>query len=314
MKSWMKSLTLLVSVLALGGLPLASTLAHAQIDPETGDTGQWQPPPPAQPQPPPPQVQPQPQPQANAWQQQPPPAAAQQPAWLGSQPERPPAMGGEQPGVSSPAGGDDHSQLVGHLGVSLFGVENLTAGVTAAGHSVDIHAPTIGIRTWLSDSLAFEAGLGLGIGSISTSKETTGDSVVLPGLSSVFALGLHVGLPVALAHSGHFAALLIPEIDFGYGSAKRIVNPGDADQDITLSTIDFKLGVRIGGEVHFGFWGLPQLSLQGTVGLGIQYRSGSAADSVDLPAGGIGESESKFSVTTFANDIVNGMIRINYYF
>jgi len=35
---------------------------------------------------------------------------------------------------------------------------------------------------------------------------------------------------------------------------------------------------------------------------------------VDLPAGGIGESESTFGVTTFANDIVNGMIRINYYF
>ena len=244
---------------------------------------------------------------SNAWQQQ-----NQQPAWMGNQ-ERPPAMGGEQPGAA-PAGNSDHAAMVGHMAVTFFGVQKIQVGVVEADNAATLRAPTIGIRRWLSDSVGLDVGLGLGIGSFSTSKATAGDSVVLAGTDSVFALGLHVGLPVALSNSGHFTALLIPEVDFGYGSAKLIVAPTNPDQDITLTGIDFRLGVRVGGEVHFGFWDLPQLSLQGTIGLGIRYQSGDANDNIDLATGGISETGSSFSVTSFVNDIVNGTIRINYYF
>ena len=40
-----------------------------------------------------------------------------------------------------------------------------------------------------------------------------------------------------------------------------------------LSGIRFDIGARAGGEVHFGFIGVPQLSLVATIGIGFRYES-----------------------------------------
>ena len=47
-----------------------------------------------------------------------------------------------------------------------------------------------------------------------------------------------------------------------------------------LSGFYFDIGARAGAEIHFGFIGVPELSLQGTVGLALQRQSVSATTTV----------------------------------
>jgi hypothetical protein len=95
---------------------------------------------------------------------------------------------------------------------------------------------------------------GLGLGWINASNN----------VASPFAIGFHGGVPIALAYNQHFTFMVIPEANVGF-SSETVKNPGLADT--TLSGFVFNVGGRIGAEIQFGFIGIPQLSLQGSVGL-----------------------------------------------
>jgi len=334
---------------------LTSSVSAQGFDPESGDTGQgWQPPPPQQQNPPPQQQQQQPPPQQQQ-QQQPPQqqqqqqwgqqqqGGQQQGSWgqqqggqqqggswgqggqqqqggWGSDNERPPAMGGAQEHGSdtTPEGETDHDQV--GFGITYFGFDRLRltpdAGIDGA---ISIPTATVGIRYWLG-TIGLDIGLALGV----VTNETTNlcidagctDSARVTGLlDSAFAFGLHLGLPIAINKERHHTLLFIPELGFAYGTGTIFGDTTDATLDIDLTALQIDVGLRFGGEVHFGGIGLPNLALQLTIGLGLRYATQSAANSVPLGGGGIIDFESSgIQLRTIANDYLDGLLRINYYF
>ena len=320
---------------------LVGTSAHAQWDPESGDTGQWTPPPaeqpPAQqPPPPPPQQQQQPpaqQPPANGWQQapaqQPPPQPQQQQGWFnGQQGERPPGQGGptpEAPANDAVSSETDHSQVT--FGVSFFGLDNLTLmDETADRSAIRLRMPAIGVRYWVSESIGLDIGIGLGIisqqdfNNCPIDMGNCGPELKTGGVDGGFGIRLHFGLPVALKTFQHFNVLLTPELGFQYGqatiyNAETLMNESPDALDVGISSIALDVGVKIGGELQFGFWGVPNLALQANIGLGLRYQSTSMSNDVSLSNASriIDVTRSELSIRTIADDLT-GAVRILYYF
>ena len=303
------------------GFVAASGTAGAQWDPESGDTGQWQPPPEEQPQQ---QQQPaQQQPPAQQQQQQetpwggPPPAEPEpepNPAWGQQPPEET-----EVPEEPTTNGDTDHSKV--SFGLSFFGFERFqvdpgSLGVIDAdfaGGAFSLGITTVGVRYWVADTIGLDIGLGLGMSFADNTNDDPGAPATIIGQDDSFGLRVHFGLPVALKTFQHFNILLIPELDFTYASTTYFKSPTDPAQDIDVSAIAFDLGLKVGGELQFGFWGVPNLSLQATIGLGFRYASRSAENSLVFGAGGVGVSDSSVTLATLANQL-GSAIRINYYF
>jgi len=183
--------------------------------------------------------------------------------------------------VETPAGAkkeeedptSDHEKVVGHFGVGYLGLTNIpiaTGGPTGTPAPQNVSAPVIGVRYWLGEKIGLDLGLGLGL----TSSSTENVSPAIPGgtLSqdrpSVFALAIHGGVPLVLAHRKHYKFLLIPELNIGFATSSETPNPAPPGTgDISRSGFHLDLGARIGSEIHFGFIGIPELSLQATVGV-----------------------------------------------
>ena len=300
--------------------------AAAQWDPEGGDTGSWQGPegqqpaaqqPPAQ-QPPAQQTWQQPQQQPpQGWQQpaQQPPAQQGQAGWA-SDAERPPAVSGDD----SPAE-HDHMLVVGNLGVGFFGFRQYpigpvsadpTTGSAGIGSFLDV--PTVGIRFWLNEQIGLDMAMGFGFGSGSFDQGNVGFD-----LDQYIALGLHAGLPVSLYHGEHYNFLIIPELNFGFadGSTPSAANPVD-NRDF-VGGFTFGVGARAGAEIQFGFIDIPELALQGTIGVHLDYLAANQdiCDDASCTTSTQG-SVSFFNVTTgvFEEpwDLFTGAITAIYYF
>ena len=87
-------------------------------------------------------------------------------------------------------------------------------------------------------------------------------------LSGTTAFLVHVGVPLALAGAKHFSFQVTPEANIGFAS--QSVNRTSRSARQTTSAIrglHFDVGARAGAELHFGFIGVPQLSLQGGIGV-----------------------------------------------
>jgi hypothetical protein len=301
-----KYLCLLGAVALVFALPLAG--AEAQGNPEGGDVappmqgggqyggsvqgdmqgqGAWQPPPGPMPQP-----MPQPMPG--------------QPMADGSMPPDD-GMGQAQP----PASDSDHAAVVGRFGIGFFGVQSVpimgcdtSAMLCTALADNSLSAPTIGIRYWLDEGLGIEAALGLNISSAEIGVLQTG----------AFALALHGGVPLALAHSGHFVFQVVPQINFGIASGSYEVPGTTAD----VSGMLIEAGAKAGAEIHFGFIDIPQLSLQGTVGLLVRHESRSVDTTTALPPATTTAEQSETFFGTGVDgepwDIFTGSITAVYYF
>lgn len=132
------------------------------------------------------------------------------------------------------------------------------------------HAPVIGIRYWFSQGLGLDVGLGFTMvhGNNSTQDPITGNTTTV-NAEAPTAFVIHGGLPLSFASSKHFNFELIPEINVGYASMSTSTGGGAGVAATTTdySGIHFDVGARIGSEIYFGFIGIPQLSLQGSVGI-----------------------------------------------
>ena len=178
-----------------------------------------------------------------------------------------------------------------------------------------VSTPVVGVRYWFSESLGIDLGLGFGFFTREdVNNLLPGGGAQYDGLDGVFALRFQAGLPISLKTYQHFNFLLIPELGFSYGQGTAF-SAMSADQDVDFQNIGFDFNARVGGEIQFGFWGLPNLALQATVGLGFQYRQTTAADSRD-PGDpfAVDLETTEVSLQTTANDIFNGTIRVLYYF
>jgi hypothetical protein len=174
-------------------------------------------------------------------------------------------------------GDTDHSKFVGHFAVGYFGVSQIPIGV-AGGGQASVTAPIIGVRYWKDDFLGFDVGIGLGTLSSSTTV-VSGNTTVTTDNPSAFGLGIHAGVPMALASSKHFTFEVVPEtnIAFASGTAKPGPNAPANTPNTSLSGFRFDLGARAGAEINFGMIGLPELAIEGSVGLYFHVLSSKAS-------------------------------------
>jgi hypothetical protein len=167
-----------------------------------------------------------------------------------------------------------------------------------------IPAPVVGIRYWLSDMLGIDAGIGFGLTSGST-EDTMGMTTDNPGW---YAVILHGGVPLSLASAGHFSFQIVPELNVGFAGTSTEV----AGMEISGSGFHLDVGARAGAEIHFGFIDVPQLSLQGGIGLRLNM------DSTSSDVAGTEDSTSNLSIGTTVNgdpwDIFTSNISAMYYF
>jgi hypothetical protein len=221
-------------------------------------------------------------------------------------------------------GTSDHDQMVGRLAVGYFGIANVGAGAnTGAGGSNDSPylitglAPVVGVRYWMNQMLGLDVGLGM---SVIGGSLKAGDAGTKTNRTSFTGFIIHGGVPLALASADHFTFELIPEANIGFGHAGADPN-GAAPGDVSYSGFHFDIGARVGGEIHFGFMKIPQLSLVGSVGLRFDTDSGKTNDT-QVPGGGgapVGKSSStrsEFHTTVGSNPwaIFTNQIAALYYF
>jgi hypothetical protein len=163
-------------------------------------------------------------------------------------------------------GGNDHDLFVHHIAVGYFGISQLPVGNgTAAGGTVN--APVIGLRYWATRMVGIDAGLGFGY-----ANQSPGGN----GASAdQFGFAFHGGLPLALADSKHFSFEVVPiEGTFGFtGGSFPAGGVGGAAPSVSVNGFRMDVGARIGAELHFGFIGIPQLALEGSIGLYVEHRS-----------------------------------------
>jgi len=207
------------------------------------------------------------------------------------------------------AGTSDHDQMVGRLAVGYLGRATLGAGAGAAGdYAVVGDAPIIGIRYWISSLLGIDAGIGLGL--VGGSFETT-DPDDDGDLDSFTGFAVHAGVPLSLASTDHFSFQIIPEANLGFASADE-----GPDGDISHSGFHFDIGARAGAEIHFGFMKIPQLSLQGSVGLLFAADSGKTENPDGAMPAEISGSRTSLGTTVGANpwNIFTSNVAALYYF
>jgi hypothetical protein len=149
--------------------------------------------------------------------------------------------------ASAQEAGDDHEQVVGKFGVGYFGISSLPVMSGAGTGEGSIQAPVIGMRYWMMQKLGIDAGVGFNAS------------------NNGWGFAIHGGLPIALATAKHMTFEVVPEATVGFA--------GNSQGNVTDSGLRLDIGARIGGEIQFGFIGIPQLALQAGVGVYMEHDS-----------------------------------------
>jgi hypothetical protein len=204
-------------------------------------------------------------------------ASANAPAAASPAPAATPAAAAPAPVAVAPAAEtlSDHDAVVGRLAFGYLGYSRLPYGAIGqlgtGGFQPDVNsnfpstyavAPIIGIRYWLGQRMGIDAGLGITTTFGSNKVEPVGSSVSTNATAPT-GLAIHFGVPLALSSAKHFSFQIIPEMNLGYAQQAVTISGVEVD----LSGIHFDMGARLGGELQFGFIGVPELSLVGAVGL-----------------------------------------------
>jgi len=217
-----------------------------------------------------------------------------------------------EPGEARPvtaaamSGGSAHEAVVGRLGVGWLGTADVPVGPANAAGTAPVPTPVVGIRYWLNSVIGIDAGLGFFTTSSAVRTES-GSTMTVEGPTRT-AFVLHAGVPIGLADAGNFSFHLTPEMNLGIGSGKGTVGTASAD----LSGFLLEGGVRAGAEIFFGFIGIPQLSLEGSVGVFLSSATGKVSS---------GGGSTRFSTFVLATssvaqpwDIFRKDIAARYYF
>lgn len=225
------------------------------------------------------------------------------------------ALPGSAPApATATAATTDHDQVVGRLAVGYLG--RSTVGFGAALGSDDyedtVEAPIVGIRYWLSPAIGIDAGLGF-FSQGGSGEFDNGDMSDSQDLPSFMGFLVHGGLPIALASADHFTFEVIPEFNVGLGGNSET---NAADDEITRNGFHLDVGARAGAEIHFGFMKLPQLSLQGSVGLLFALDSAKTTTESDGNTTEVTGSRTTFTTTVGSNpwNIFTSNVAALYYF
>jgi len=228
-------------------------------------------------------------------------AQAQAQASTGGQAQASMALPGQADAV---AGASDHDQVVGRLAVGYMGRRTLQAGAQQGATALDpvasVEAPVVGIRYWINPLLGIDAGLGFVVGGGSWDINAPGGAGADGDLTGAAAFLLHIGIPLSLTSAQHFSFQIVPEANVGYAS---LTTEGPTNgNDIKDTGLHFDLGARAGAEIHFGFMGIPQLSLQGSIGVRLDYESLKTEDEDTYDPDTLEQTISMWQLTTDTYD------------
>jgi hypothetical protein len=205
----------------------------------------------------------------------PPPSAAGTPALpppvVAPPPEAAPAPAPEAPHVVAPVptadatpAPSDHDAVVGHVGIELrridpgpfpFDLRTGTGCPVAQTTPCQVTLGALSLRWWESRNLALTGGLAMGFG---------GGRDQGRALDSYVGLGPVVGLGLLLGNWRHLAVTAASEASFVW------FKPGG---DSTTSTKVVTVRGALEGELHFGFVGVPALSLGMATGVAFHWVS-----------------------------------------
>jgi hypothetical protein len=122
-------------------------------------------------------------------------------------------------------------------------------------------------------------------------------------------------VPLALSNTGHFSFQVVPELNVGYAT-QTVDTTATGGPEIKGTGLALDIGARGGAEIHFGFIGIPQLSLQGSVGL--LYRLERAQVEVNQAGASATHTETNGNFTTTVYDnpwnIFTSNVAALYYF
>lgn len=168
--------------------------------------------------------------------------------------------------------GSDHARTIRHYAVGYLGFTNIPFGALqdlalsepAESSGRFARAPIIGLRYWATPRVGIDAGVGFSTGFASqrAANDPSGSSTkdaLLPR-----AAALHIGAPVAVTAGRHYVFELIPELNSGYATLSVPIE--SIDSEVVHNGIHLDVGLRAGAEIHFGFIGVPELSLVGSLG------------------------------------------------
>jgi len=194
----------------------------------------------------------------------------------------------------------DHARTIGRFGIGYFGISHVplggggsTGSATGAATgslsglggmlsregSTGVTTHQVGGTYWLSETMGINVALGLGMSSTDLLIDTDADIDDPVDPPSRFGLSFAAGVPFALAQARHFTFLVTPTLGAGYATGTDF---GATEDDDVLHTGYFvDLGGTAGGEVQFGFIGVPQLAVRGSVGLSFRYSGGATNELVE---------------------------------
>ncbi len=163
----------------------------------------------------------------------------------------------------------DHDAVVGHVGLEArrFDPGPIPLALRPAfgcpatqTTPCEVNLGTLGVRYWSSQSFAWNGGLVFGVGG----GRDRGAS-----LDTYVGVGPVIGVAVLVGNWRHLAVSASPE------AAVVWFRPGPSGA--TGSTTVVSLRAALEGELHFGFIGVPALSVGLVTGLGLGYESGPGA-------------------------------------
>jgi hypothetical protein len=189
-------------------------------------------------------------------------AALVVPTLSAAQPVEEPPIEEPAPVVIPPPSERDGARVLGRLGLGTFGQVQFDLGDAAP----DLRVDSVGLRYWFSgDGPGPARAWGIDVGLAFAHRRASLEQAGVEQDSSSTAIGFHAGLPLVLAQLPHANFEVVPEVDLVFLGGDE----GNAD----LSGVALAAGARAGFELFFGFIGVPDLSLEASVGLGLSHVS-----------------------------------------
>lgn len=167
--------------------------------------------------------------------------------------------------------------MVSRIGVGWEGYPAALSRIPTPGGGLGAlpSGPMVGARWWFADRLGLDVALGVSVetgGGSTSGVEEEDPPTYLPSTTGIL---MRVGVPYVLYARSHYTFLAQGHLLFGYArnSTTQEIDDGFEMRESTAVQQSFRIDATVsaGAEVHFGFIGVPELTLQGTVGLGVTH-------------------------------------------
>lgn len=167
----------------------------------------------------------------------------------------------------------DFSKIVKTIGIGYFGQYDVPLGMSGAAART-VATQLVGVRYFFSDRMGIDVGVGVGLSAGTNKSESPTNPATSVDRPSTLAMSFKVGVPIVMLSTKHYSFFFEPQALFGFaGETQKVVTPANT-ADTKHNGTRFFGGASAGALVQFGFLGIPQLTLDATVGLGLDISGG----------------------------------------